>query len=442
MDSNKKSSKKMFGKAWKYKESFFISAVLLVLGFVIEYLNGASAIQVPSFPTNLSISLAFVGFLIMLYVLDRDTILVQWMSSVPAAIASIVHVTILGIMLGLIPQVEKAPENPDFWYIIGLTDQTSSWHYALGYLFFLSTLGMATVKMFFSGRILQRLGTILSHIGLFITVLAATAGSGDLKRYYFILEDGKAPVNKVIDQKDSIRTMPFALQLDEFDIKEYHPKIVLADRSADGKTQTYRQNNNRFYVCKEGASGTFKDYTLRTDTFLQYSLPHDSTMQSYGEYKKNPALPSAYVSVFKDDKNITSGWISSGNYRLPRKNLWLNDSLFFAMYPPEAKEYSSDITAYGPEGQEASFTLRVNETKKFMGWKLYQTGYNEELGKWSNYSIIEAGHDPWLPAVYTGIFIMIAGAIYIFWKGQTFRKEELELENESEPALAETEKKE
>jgi hypothetical protein len=44
-------------------------------------------------------------------------------------------------------------------------------------------------------------------------------------------------------------------------------------------------------------------------------------------------------------------------------------------------------------------------------------GYDYELGRWSNTSIIEVIRDPWLRIVYAGIFMMLAGAMFMFWVG-------------------------
>ena len=49
---------------------------------------------------------------------------------------------------------------------------------------------------------------------------------------------------------------------------------------------------------------------------------------------------------------------------------------------------------------------------------MYQLSYDEKFGKWSKLSVIELVRDPWLPVVYTGIFMMIIGAVYLIFKGR------------------------
>ena len=56
----------------------------------------------------------------------------------------------------------------------------------------------------------------------------------------------------------------------------------------------------------------------------------------------------------------------------------------------------------------------MNKPLSIAGWKIYQLSYDETKGKWSRMSVFELVRDPWLPIVYTGILMMIAGAIGLF----------------------------
>ena len=44
-------------------------------------------------------------------------------------------------------------------------------------------------------------------------------------------------------------------------------------------------------------------------------------------------------------------------------------------------------------------------------------GYDEKEGRWSRLSLIEAVRDPWLPVVYCGFFMIMAGSVLFFWQG-------------------------
>ena len=73
--------------------------------------------------------------------------------------------------------------------------------------------------------------------------------------------------------------------------------------------------------------------------------------------------------------------------------------------------YLSDVTVHTKSGITQRDTIRVNKPLSFRGWKIYQYGYDEARGAESDISIFELVRDPWLPYVYLGIFMMLAGAV-------------------------------
>ncbi len=60
----------------------------------------------------------------------------------------------------------------------------------------------------------------------------------------------------------------------------------------------------------------------------------------------------------------------------------------------------------------------MNKPVEVEGWKIYQYGYDTQMGAMSQYSILELVSDPWLPLVYTGIYMMLAGAVCLFAFGK------------------------
>ena len=59
-------------------------------------------------------------------------------------------------------------------------------------------------------------------------------------------------------------------------------------------------------------------------------------------------------------------------------------------------------------------TVDVNKPYEVDGWKIYQYGYDTQMGAQSQISIFELVSDPWLPWVYAGIYMMLAGAVCMF----------------------------
>ncbi len=410
-----KNKRKLFQKTWQYKEGFVISFILLLLGLLTGYFT-KKPVNFPAFPLNLSISLSYTLLIFIIYYFERENKIVKWLSSIPAAVTSTVFFAATTAMLGIIPQAETGVIlKNDIWFSLGFKHLSTSWLLGFAYLFFITSLGFATAKIAIPFRI-KRLGTLLSHIGLYIILVAGIAGSSDAKRTYFVLYKDKAPTNIVKDffSQNNYET-PFMLQLLKFNIEEYNPKIVLVERSTNNLIMP---ESNHHFIIHTGDEEVFKGYKIIIKKLIKNAYPSDSLYQSFIETDKYASVPAAEVEVYdKNDSLINKGWLTSGNFAWFKKNIDVNKDYYFTMLYPEAKEYSSKVTAFLPNNSKETFTLKVNHPKTINGWKLYQTGYNEQMGKWSNYSVIEAGRDPWLPVVYIGIFLLIAGALYLFWLG-------------------------
>ena len=81
------------------------------------------------------------------------------------------------------------------------------------------------------------------------------------------------------------------------------------------------------------------------------------------------------------------------------------------------KRFASDIQILTQTGKNIETTVEVNKPVEVDGWKIYQYGYDTQMGAMSQTSILELVSDPWLPLVYTGIYMMLAGAVCMFLFG-------------------------
>lgn len=82
------------------------------------------------------------------------------------------------------------------------------------------------------------------------------------------------------------------------------------------------------------------------------------------------------------------------------------------------KRFASDIEVLTQSDDNVIATVDVNKPVEVKGWKIYQYSYDERMGTRSRTSIFELVKDPWLPAVYTGIYMMLAGALFMFIFGR------------------------
>ena len=86
------------------------------------------------------------------------------------------------------------------------------------------------------------------------------------------------------------------------------------------------------------------------------------------------------------------------------------------------KRFASDIQILTKSGKNIQTTVEVNKPIEVDGWKIYQYGYDTQMGAMSQTSILELVSDPWLPLVYTGIYMMLGGAVCMFLKGKKVKR--------------------
>ena len=82
------------------------------------------------------------------------------------------------------------------------------------------------------------------------------------------------------------------------------------------------------------------------------------------------------------------------------------------------KRFASEIQILTKTKKNIETTVDVNKPYEVDGWKIYQYGYDTQMGANSQISILELVSDPWLPLVYTGIYMMLAGAVCMFVIGR------------------------
>ena len=78
------------------------------------------------------------------------------------------------------------------------------------------------------------------------------------------------------------------------------------------------------------------------------------------------------------------------------------------------KRFASEVNILTKGGENIHTTIDVNKPAEVDGWKIYQYGYDTAAGAQSQISIFEFVRDPWLPLVYIGIGMMLAGALCMF----------------------------
>lgn len=256
-------------------------------------------------------------------------------------------------------------------------------------------------------------GFILNHAGLFIALLAAILGGGDLQRLHMTV-----PVEgtewRATDERQQMVELPLAIELHAFTIDEYLPKLLLLD-NVSGNALPEGQPAN-LLVDTIPVQGALTDWRLEVTELLPYTacfITADTV--TFVDFHSVGATTAVYV---KAENVITNeckeGWVSCGNHLFPYVSLQLNEAVSIIMLERESRRFASDASVYTQQGEIRETVIEVNKPLGVAGWKIYQLSYDEQMGKWSTVSVFELVRDPWLPVGYTGILMMLAGAVYLF----------------------------
>jgi hypothetical protein len=399
--------RRWFKAPWEFKESILFAAVAIIAGFTIEYAGSGSGIPIPHLPVN-AIALAVFGVVALgIGLVFRNNAIVKWMGGIPLGLALIFAIAILSLVGGIVPQGE-APHG-SLIALLRVNKIFSSWPFAVTLLLFLANLGIGlSWKLFpFSMKNLQ---FILFHAGFWLALSCGVFGSSDLQRFVVPIEVGKANNSGFTMESEASQKLPFSVFLQNFSLEEYPPQLLLYDPHND---KLLVERSQAIIQVKKGVTASWKGVEVEVLDYIAYGLPGKNGLPEPAD--RTAGIPFAKV-------RITSGgtpreaWLSTGSPML-KPNAAELGGLLLIMMPGSPKSFRSAVTIADESGQKITTTLAVNQPVDFNGWKLYQMGYDEKAGRWSQLSLIEVIRDPWLPAVYLGLFMIMAGNILFFWNG-------------------------
>lgn len=398
---------------WGYKQSTLIGISLLLIGIVMQILIGNKMNINLHWPFNLIVFCSHIILCVLSFVFFKKTVFIRWITRVPASMVSIVMVLFLTMLIGTIPQTL---ENKNaIINLLGLNKITQTWYFLLVIFYFSSCLLMVSVKRISLG-FLSNLGFLVNHLGLYIALNAGVFGSGDLIRYTMEIKENK--ISWVAnDANNKAVEMPIAVVLEDFIMDEFPPKLAIINHAGSLLT---KKGKNLFLVKKGLKAELENNYTVTVVDYFPEAVKFDS---SYRAVNQEGATPAVYVKVSNAKTGFKKeGWLASGTFLYDQQYLGLENQQFLVLTKPEPRKFSSKIKVFTIDKDEYSTVLEVNKPFEVMGWKLYQLSYDERFGKYSTTSTIELVKDPWLPVVYLGVFMMIAGAVYLFFIGNVKSK--------------------
>lgn len=405
----------MWKYPWKFAEGVVICIGLALIGMFLQFLVGGIVLENLSYPINILFGGIYVAGLFVIYFFGRNNKYILWFSKYEAAITSLGALLVMVVIMGFTKQIPIMTDMNDnhihsHWWDLGFSQMTRSWIFVMLFTYFLSVLGLVTIRRIATFR-WRDFTFALNHLGLFVALFAGVLGSADLERLRMQVHLEQTEWRATTDAGQLVE-LPIAIELKSFFIDEFPPKLLMIDNN-EGKVQP-EGNPENIFVENDSIQGKLLEWEIEVKKYLPMAAGvFSKDTANYVRFETHGATTAVYIKATKDNLH-KEGWVSSGNYMFPHKSLTV-DSLYSIVMPErEPRKYTSDVVIYTQSGLQETATIEVNKPYEIDGWKIYQLSYDETMGRWSNTSIFELVKDPWLPYVYLGIFMMLLGALGMF----------------------------
>lgn len=260
---------------------------------------------------------------------------------------------------------------------------------------------------------------LLWHLGVWTALAGAGLGIPDQQHYVMYVNTGETQW-RVYSEDGQGLALPLAITLHSFTMEEYAPKLVVIDRKTglpqpEGKPEF-------FQIAPQTPQGRLGKWDIHVDTF--YPRAVFAGNETFQPQEKPGSSPAVKVTVrSREDGKTQSGWISAGNMDEFMHVVNLDERYALAVTPPEPKQFISDVTVLVRGDEPVRTKIEVNSPLRIGSWIIYQYGYDQRLGRYSDFSSFEIVCDPWLPVVYAGFILMSLAAIFSICRRPARREE-------------------
>lgn len=399
----------MWNKPWGLAEGIAVGGGLFATGLLLQAALGRIEWEALAAPVNIGLLSGYLLLIATTHLMRRRVYLFRWLSSRAAAVSALGWVVILTVAMGLTRQLPADHPAPG---LLGFSQMLSSWPFVLIYLWLTTSLGLTILRTGFPLR-WSKVPFWLNHAGLFVALVCATLGNADMQRLKMSTRIGSTEW-RATDDAGAVHELPLAVELQEFSIDEYPPKLMLVNNTTGEVVPAGKPEH--ILLEEDVSTGHLPDWEIAVIELLPMaaSVATQDTVR-FTEFHSIGATTAALVRA----RNIVDGtrhegWVSCGSFLFPYKALRLDEGVSLVMPDREPRRFASAVRVYTQSGMTLADTIEVNRPLRVEGWKIYQLSYDEAKGRWSDISVFELVRDPWLPYVYTGIWMMIAGAVCMF----------------------------
>lgn len=388
---------------WGYKRAFLRCALLFVVGAVLQVVFGDFDNKFLRYPWGLIFAINYLYLLLLVYVQGVKWKWLQQLSDGYAMTSSLASFMVLTIIFGLTRQDSS---TDGVIGVLGFSRMTSSWVFILMLLYFTTALGITVMRDLHHFRKV-RLAALMSHVVVFVFLTAAMFGSADKQRVMVNLQLDRMTYMAQTNDGEAFE-LPFALTLKEFRMEEYPAKLYVLDTQAESSSEEFLLAEH------EGAEAEVDGWQLK----VKQSLDMAACMPESGVFREMHhvgAAPAVKVeATHKSTGQRYEGWVSCGSHIFAPAYLWLGERYAVAMPRREAKHYLSRIEIMDENGEQWRESIEVNKPARIGSWRIYQVGYDTQLGRWSTSSVVECVRDGWWSVVQIMLWMMLATSVIMF----------------------------
>ncbi len=372
---------------WGYPQAVAVNSGFVAVGWILHAVTGTVGVPPLVWPWNIAVLACYSLGLLGIALVYGSTSLLKWLSGIPMSITTIVFFATLCLLAVLVPQ------SGTHW----LTNVLQSWPFLFITFALLTALGLVTFRRTIPYR-RGSVGFLLNHGGLWLTIVTMLFGAGDMTRLKLSVLEGESSA-KTADGA----SLPFEIHLKDFVIEEYRPRLLFL-----------QGERSDLIEAEVGKRRQVRDHRIEVVKFLPSAIPVGEEFQ---EADMPGSVAAALVRVTGPQSEL-QGWISHENSFQEPRAMRIDDTTFIALSNPAPKRYLSHVTIVKPGQAPLETTIQVNRPLKVDGWKIYQSSFDSRMGRWSRLSVFDVIRDPWLPAVYTGLFAMLAGLCSLLWSAR------------------------
>ncbi len=388
-------------------------ALLLLAGTVLQLLTGGADPSILSYPWGVILAADYLYILIFLFASSGRWKFVRSLYDRAAEISSLAAMLVMTLLFGLIRQDGTAES---LFGVLGFTRMTSSWIFIIFMFYWMTVMGLQAIDDIVNVR-KRKLSTVVMHAAFFVVVTSAFFGSGDKIRVKVTAVQG-ITVHEGRSASGRTVQLPFSISLMDFEMDEYPPKVHLLED--DVLSQEF------VMIEKAGDSGVIGDMRIECLDYIETAgrMPGDSAFVPMNHVGATTAM---LLEASDPATGRTSrGWVSCGSHIFDGEAVELGGNRWIVMPRREAKKFLSVAEVADKEGKRR-FEIGVNSPAKVGGWKIYQSGYDSERGRWSTVSVLECVRDGWYGVIRVALWMILGAGIWIFltgWKNRRSGKED------------------